>query len=99
MGGWDQLRSRLVGDDDGNAMIVFFNTSRDIIRTLPALQHDLQRPEDCDTESEDHAADSVRYACSSRPYVKEAPKTVVRDSWAKAFDRASSQPVEDWRVA
>ena len=38
------------------------------IRTLPALQHDQDKPEDVDTESEDHAPDEIRYACMSRPY-------------------------------
>ena len=70
MGGWDQLRSRLIGEED-RPMIYFFNTCRDTIRTLPALQHDQAKPEDVDTESEDHAADDVRYACMSRPYVKD----------------------------
>ena len=70
MGGWDQLRSRLVGDGE-RPMIYFFSTCLDTIRTLPALQHDQARPEDVDTESEDHAPDEIRYACMSRPYIKE----------------------------
>ena len=48
MGGWDQLRSRLIGDEDGKPMLLFFNTCKDLIRTLPALQHDDMRPEDVD---------------------------------------------------
>jgi len=55
-------------------MIYFFATCIDAIRTLPALQHDAKRPEDLDTEGEDHAADSVRYACAARPWVREADK-------------------------
>lgn len=51
-------------------MIYFFSTCRDSIRTLPALQHDSDRPEDVDSESEDHAPDEIRYACMSRPYIK-----------------------------
>ena len=58
MGGWDQVRARLVGDADGKPMVVLFATCRDLIRTLPALQHDASRAEDIDTEMEDHAADS-----------------------------------------
>lgn len=69
MGGWDLLRARLKGDDDGNPMLFVFDTCRDFIRTVPVLQHDLKRPEDLDTDSEDHVADEVRYACSSRPWV------------------------------
>lgn len=73
MGGWDQLRARLDGDEDGRAMLFFFETCIHIIRTLPALQHDQHRPEDLDTDMEDHAADEVRYACMSRPWVKPVP--------------------------
>jgi hypothetical protein len=76
MGGWDQLRARLVGDADGRPMIVTFSTCVDSIRTLPFMQHDPDRPEDVMTDSEDHCSDEWRYACMSRPWVpvKEAPK-------------------------
>jgi hypothetical protein len=76
MGGWDQLRSRFVGDGEGRPMIVTFATCVDSIRTIPFLQHDPDRPEDILTDSEDHAADEWRYACMSRPYVPtiEKPK-------------------------
>jgi hypothetical protein len=65
MGGWDQLRARLVGQD-GLPMIYFFSTCAASIRTIPALQHDPARMEDVDTESEDHCADDARYAAMSR---------------------------------
>jgi hypothetical protein len=70
MGGWDQMRARLRGDEDGNPMLFTFSTCKDSIRTIPALQHDSDRPEDLDTDGEDHAADEWRYACMSRPWVK-----------------------------
>jgi len=73
MGGWDQVRSRLVGED-GRPMVYFFSTNVHLIRTLPALQHDELKPEDVDTEGEDHAADELRYACMSRPYTAPKPK-------------------------
>jgi hypothetical protein len=57
MGGWDQLRARLVGDADERPMLLMFSTCRDLIRTLPAMQHDSARLEDIDTEAEDHAVD------------------------------------------
>ena len=79
MGGWDQLRSRLVGSDDV-PMIYCFSTCDDSIRTLPALQHDPTNAEDVNTESEDHAPDEWRYACMSRPYhptVKKVTKAVT----------------------
>jgi hypothetical protein len=72
IGGWDQLRSRLKGDGDRPA-IYFFDTCRDAIRTLPVLQHDMDRPEDASSEGEDHACDEIRYACLSRPYMMPVP--------------------------
>lgn len=73
IGGWDQLRSRLIGADLDKPMIVCFNTCYNSIRTIPLLQHDADKIEDLDTEQEDHAADEWRYACMSRPYVKDEP--------------------------
>lgn len=74
MGGWDQVRARLKGEDD-RPMIYFMDNCIHAIRTLPALQHDELRPEDVDTEAEDHAPDEIRYACMSRPYLpRNMPK-------------------------
>jgi hypothetical protein len=81
LGGWDQLRARLKGED-GRPMIYFFDTCIHAIRTLPTLQHDETRPEDVDTQGEDHAPDEIRYACMSRPYVRQPdPKTQVFLGW------------------
>lgn len=69
MGGWDQVRARLKGDGV-RPQLYLFSTCAHMIRTLPALQHDQDKPEDVDTESEDHAPDECRYACMSRPFVR-----------------------------
>ena len=98
MGGWDQLRSRLVGDADGKPMITFFSTSIHAIRTLPTLQHDANRAEDVDSDSEDHCADEIRYACMSRPFVRDLQHQRPRDSWDAAFNR-DAEELRDWRVA
>jgi hypothetical protein len=81
MGGWDQMRARLKGDGDGRPMLYTFSTCVDFIRTVPALQHDLDRPEDIDTDGEDHAGDEARYACMSRPWVEDIvkPKDVLAE--------------------
>jgi hypothetical protein len=70
MGGWDQVRERLRGHE-GEPQIFFFSTCVHIIRTLPALQHDPHKPEDVQTDSEDHAGDCCRYICMSRPLVRD----------------------------
>ena len=71
--GWDEVRTRLQGNDDGIPLLYFFSTCIAAIRTLPALQHDDKNPEDVDTEAEDHAPDEIRYACMARPLVKSEP--------------------------
>ena len=101
IGGWDQMRARLEGEDFGEPMytrpmIYCFNTCVDSIRTIPALQHDETRPEDLDTDMEDHAADEWRYACMSRPYVKAAPEKNKGPSDAYGFDNDDE---ETWKTA
>lgn len=103
LGGWDQMRARLKGDDFGDPMgvrpmLYCFSTCTDSIRTIPSLQHDSVRAEDLDSDAEDHAADDWRYACMARPYVKEIyePETKSRDPWERIVDE-----IEDgsWKTA
>lgn len=73
MPGWEQIRVRLEGNEDGVPMLFMFSTCVHLIRTLPALQHDDHKPEDVDSNNEDHAPDALRYGCMARPYVRTAP--------------------------
>jgi hypothetical protein len=68
--------------DDRPGLYVFA-TCQHLIRTLPALQHDPDRPEDVDTEGEDHAPDDIRYGCMSRPYI--APQKEPARSKAEVY--------------
>jgi hypothetical protein len=100
LGGWDQVRHRLNGDEDGKPLLYFFSTCRHTIRTVPALQHDANRPEDVMTQSEDHAGDETRYACMSRPYIpKIATQSSKEDRWSKAFARAGGGDASKWKTA
>lgn len=82
IGGWDMVRDRLCGIEGdpskdygvGIPMWYVFSTCVHIIRTLPALQHDLTNPEDCDTDGEDHAPDTLRYGFMSRPWSRPKPR-------------------------
>ncbi len=90
VGGWDMMRQRLKGED-GKPMIYCFKTCADSIRTIPVLQHSEKRPEDLDSDMEDHAADEWRYACMSRPWVPTpkkdtGPKT---DAWGRRKQTSS----------
>lgn len=80
--GWQNVRSRL-RVENGKTMLYFLEGCQDTIRTFPLLQHDEKNAEDLDTDGEDHAADETRYACSSRPFVVDAPKPEGID-WASA---------------
>lgn len=92
MSGWDAVRARLKGEEgdgegEGRPMLYFFSTCVHAIRTIPVLQHDMMRPEDVDTDGEDHAADAIRYGCAARPWVRARVKAELpqplrgRESW------------------
>jgi hypothetical protein len=85
LGGWDMVRYRLTGED-GRPMLYFFDTCPHTIRTIPALQHDAGKPEDIDTESEDHSADCLRYACMSRPYIARGASLPEQELGPYAID-------------
>ena len=65
--GWMQMHYRLRFDKAGYPMLYVFRNCKDFIRTLPLLQYDKVKPEDLDTEGEDHIADETRYFCMARP--------------------------------
>ena len=54
---------------DGAPMLFVFDACRDFIRTVPVLRSDAMRPDDLDTQGEDHIVDVVRQACSPRPMI------------------------------
>ena len=77
--GWMQIHERLKFDEYGHAMLYIFENCKDTIRTLPLMMYDEHKPEDLDTDLEDHICDSLRYFCMMRPIkprkieVKEIP--------------------------
>lgn len=70
--GWQQLRSRLIGEE-GIPRILFFRNCIETWRTLTQLQSDPHEPEDADTSGDDHAPDAVSLACKARPFVRKKP--------------------------
>lgn len=62
-----------MGELVGTPMWYIFSNCVHTIRTLPALQHDLNNMEDCDTDGEDHAPDALRYGLMSRPWSRPKP--------------------------
>lgn len=47
---------------DGKPKLQVFSNCYNLIRTLPSLPYDQHKPEDVDTDAEDHAYDALRYA-------------------------------------
>ena len=78
--GANQFKQRLIGNKlaDGNykPAIYFFSNCIHCIRTIPQLAHDQHDPEKYDTNGEDHCADTICYACMSRPWtpIKAKPE-------------------------
>lgn len=77
--GWNMVRTFLkkipMGETSG-ARLRISTACPELIRTLPALMHDTERPEDLDTRGEDHAADALRYGLMSEP--PRTHSTVIR---------------------
>lgn len=94
--GWMQVHERLKFDENGKAMMYFFDTCKAIIRTMPLMMYDEHKPEDLDTDLEDHACDELRYFCMMRPIaprlidVKEKPMYDPLDQYKEhgRYDRA-----------
>ena len=99
IGGWDQVRSRLNGIDK-NPMLYVFSNCIHLIRTLPIMQHDPDRPEDV-ADGEDHGPEALRYGCMSRPWTVEQPakpKEGVGTTFMQAVRQIGQRGGSDGRV-
>lgn len=65
--GWAQVHNRLAFDNNGHASLYVFTNCEAFRRTIPELIHSETKPEDLNTEQEDHVADEVRYMCMMNP--------------------------------
>ena len=79
--GWMQMHYRFMFDEEGYPMMYVFENCKAFIRTIPTLQYSEVKPEDLDTNGEDHAADEARYFCMSRPIAPRMtePKKEIGD--------------------
>jgi phage terminase large subunit len=63
----------------------------DLIRTLPALVHDKNKPEDVDSDGEDHAPDALRYGLERETANPVGHQNKEEQAmWAATFDRNHS---------
>lgn len=66
--GWKSVVDKMISSEpfaQGRPMegpgLFFFSTAIHCIRTIPKLQRDEKKPDDVDTDGEDHAGDVLRY--------------------------------------
>jgi hypothetical protein len=69
-----QIHYRLAFDERGYPMMYVFDTCKAFIRTMPTLMYDDHKPEDLDSDGEDHVADETRYFLMGRPI---KPRTIT----------------------
>ena len=80
--GWLMMRYYLQFDQNGYPRMYFFNNCKAARRTIPLMLFSENKPEDLDSDLEDHVCDSIRYMAMSRPIKPIAPtesKTIVSD--------------------
>jgi phage terminase large subunit len=94
--GWRVLRKLLAFDRDESGKVTrqpklkVFATCKHLIRTLPSLEHDENKPEDLNSDGEDHAADALRYHLmtpANAPEVPDSEMTEDEAAFLKAADR------------
>ena len=71
-----QVHERFRFDENGRPKLQIFNTCREFIRTVPTLPYSTKKPEDIDSDAEDHIYDECRYVCMDHPIAatKKPPK-------------------------
>ena len=78
--GWMQVHYRLQFSPEGYPRMYIFRNCKGFIRTMPGLMYSDTKPEDLDTDGEDHIADETRYMCMSRPVMPlyaEQPEVLI----------------------
>ncbi len=59
--GWNLMHQYLRWNEKEKPKLIYFSTCTNSITTIPSLVHSEIRPEDLETDSEDHASDCTRY--------------------------------------
>ncbi len=75
--GWSRMRELLrnAGEDKPEREGLWvFDSCENWLRTVPVLPSDRLKPDDVDTDAEDHCADATRYACMTKSRVPKMAK-------------------------
>lgn len=77
-----QVHERLRFDHEGKPGMYVFSTCSEWLRTVPNLPYSMKKPEDVDSDAEDHSYDATRYFLMDHPI---APKKKPTKSY-KPYD-------------
>lgn len=89
--GWQRFRHWLGPSPDGTPWLTASPTCTYFARTIPSLVSDETKPEDVDTDGEDHAADEARYFVMSRPAPGVLGKAKPPAEWSLGWLKHLSQ--------
>lgn len=73
--GWQEMQARLKGR--GKPLMYIFPDCYDLIRTMPELIHNPKDPEDVLDNTDDHAGDTARFICQSKPIIQRMTETKI----------------------
>lgn len=96
--GWHVLRQQLAFERGADGKVTkepnlkVFSTCVNTIRTLPSLEHDPLKPEDLNSDGEDHAADMIRYGLVGVP--PQTPDEAMTEEEAAFLARADKKFTE-----
>lgn len=76
-----QVHERLRFGPDGKPMMYVFTTCKDWLRTVPNLPYSMTKPEDVDTNAEDHAYDETKYFLMAHPLAAQKAKAPKRRNY------------------
>ena len=94
--GWNLMHQYLYWDAQILPKLIYFSTCYDSIRTIPALVHDTNKPEDVDTDGEDHAGDTDRYFLMSiHERQSLRPMNEVEKKFQRMKELSSGEP---WKM-
>ena len=79
--GWLQVKEMFAPMEDGKPKLIVFNTCREYIDDVQAIQASDKDPNDCATEPHEitHLNDAVRYFCISRATAAEREDVAISD--------------------
>lgn len=96
--GWQQIRLRLrgkrYGHPDHEPMAFAMDNCSNLVRTMPQMQHSEKDHEDVMKHKgiEDHAPETFRYGCMSRPFTKYEPFPKVKPGFTVRELQKSRKP-------